>query len=392
MSEKQGPKPLAVGISVVAVIVGGVAWLANESLSPWLFSASLLILLVGLWMQSRTENEKTEKERPDPKLEEQCHHLREEIENYFRESFDELDNTSNELSKTISENVEVLSGSFVALSQQTNHQNDLALEIFEKVKGTHNSTDNGVSIEEFAKSLDNVISTYVELLVSVSEKSVNAVHRIEDMVQHVDQMFSLLGNIQEIADQTDLLALNAAIEAARAGEAGRGFAVVADEVRRLSRTSSELNMHIKEKVNDTKSAISKVRSIVGEVASLDMKEALNARGYIDKMMESLAAVNEEINNAVVDMTHLTEEIKCSVDASVRGLQFGDITSQACLRLNANLNSVDNALELLQKAEYCELTSQETIRQLEKKLIEIKSDKGAHGLEKTNQGGDDIELF
>ena len=84
------------------------------------------------------------------------------------------------------------------------------LEIFTKVKGKHSDADGeSLTIEQFAKSLDKVIGTYVELLINVSEKSVNAVHRIEDMVGHIDQMFGMLGNIQEIADQTDLLALNA---------------------------------------------------------------------------------------------------------------------------------------------------------------------------------------
>ena len=59
----------------------------------------------------------------------------------------------------------------------------------------------------------------------------NASHAMQEMLENVS---SIVGELDRIAEMTKLLSLNAMIEASRAAEAGRGFAVVASEVRALA--------------------------------------------------------------------------------------------------------------------------------------------------------------
>jgi methyl-accepting chemotaxis protein len=70
------------------------------------------------------------------------------------------------------------------------------------------------------------------------------VTQIGQMVQHASLAGSVLGEVQELAKQSNVVALNASIEAARGGEAGIAFAVVAREMRRLADESSKSTQRI----------------------------------------------------------------------------------------------------------------------------------------------------
>ena len=89
--------------------------------------------------------------------------------------------------------------------------------------GAVKATDSG------HKAINEAIGQ-MQHIVSVTEKVQDAVSKLRDSSNRINEIIEL---ISTIAGQINLLALNAAIEAARAGEQGRGFAVVAEEVRKL---------------------------------------------------------------------------------------------------------------------------------------------------------------
>src|SRR5947209_13019250 len=67
---------------------------------------------------------------------------------------------------------------------------------------------------------------------------------VKEVGKRADDITSIVGTINLIAERTNLLSLNASIEAARAGEAGRGFAVVAEEIRNLANRAAQATADI----------------------------------------------------------------------------------------------------------------------------------------------------
>ena len=64
----------------------------------------------------------------------------------------------------------------------------------------------------------------------------DAIEKISNMSAEIEK---IIGEIDSIAQQTNMLSLNASIEAARVGEAGKGFAVVATQVGDLAARSAQ---------------------------------------------------------------------------------------------------------------------------------------------------------
>lgn len=125
--------------------------------------------------------------------------------------------------------------------------------------------------------------------------------RLKRLGESSQEIGSMVGLIDDIADQTNVLALNAAIQASMAGESGRGFAVVADEVQRLAERAGQTTKRIEQLVKtiqaDTSEAIESMeRSTTGVVSgALLAQGAGTSLGEIETVSRHLARLIESIS-------------------------------------------------------------------------------------------------
>ncbi len=235
----------------------------------------------------------------------------------------------------LSEAIRQLGASFDAMNRHSQTQSAVISKIL--VRTGPEDEGGGPSVRHFAQQAGQLMGGLVDTLSEVSSQSLVSVQQIDSMVQHLDAIFELLGDVRSIADQTNLLALNAAIEAARAGEAGRGFAVVAEEVRNLSERSNNFNEQIRKLVSSSKEAVAKVRDTVGGLASRHSDRSQHAKDEVSRLLNQIDDINRLLGDSVREVSTSGERISQAVAEAVRCLQFEDIATQALGAADRHVN-------------------------------------------------------
>lgn len=379
-------------VCVIAIVGTGIVIAVESSIVD-----AVVVLLIGVSAAGvfyTSEDEEPETNERDFRGVETLHNISRSMESKLAPACTNLSDVSKDIQHIVEESSIRLHRSFQGLSESAESGKNLMMGIVEQLSQKSDGSEE-VTLKAFANEVGVILDDYVKLFIDISEKSVQAVHNIQDMVSHLDGMFGLINDIRGIADQTNLLALNAAIEAARAGEAGRGFAVVADEVRKLSQDSNNLNEEIRLKAETAKETVTNVEKVVGDIASLDMNIAIDAKGHLDAMLKQLERVNEQVANSIERSAHIGDEINQEVGRAIQALQSADSVAQLASQISETTSYVNSTLG---KFESAVLGRRDLHESLNAGLVSLsetddfKVTRGTHGASSSRGGKSSTELF
>lgn len=384
----------AITVLVLVLIMALAEWLGWSDWIRWGTMAAIFVLILTMMHLVKQHVEELN-ESPSTEQEEELRNLLTELEQNLQQESSQVEQERARLETLIQDAVQTLSSSFMNLNDLSTRQTVLVEQVLSRSQESEAGEEH-LSVAQFMGKAEQTLDQFVSVIVDVSRNSLEIVHRIDDMMEQLESIFTLIESVEGIAEQTNLLALNASIEAARAGEAGRGFAVVADEVRNLSRSSSDLNQQMREHIQGAKGTIDNLRESVSVMASNDMSGTISTKEQMTAMMESMADVNSQLSGGVNELSDIGQTLAVAIQDAVRSLQFEDMCTQILQAMKNNTNAMQELAQLAQQLKSADSLDADTMKQFSKACNDLlqrsRELDSRRAVSQQNMDEGDIELF
>jgi methyl-accepting chemotaxis protein len=266
-------------------------------------------------------------------------------------------------SKTLSVYAESLASSSHQVASGANDGSDnasrMAATSEEMTINIANVSQNALTVAATVKLCGEVAirggSNVVDLINSMSLLSTRfkeSTQNVVDLEGQSNQIRSIVEEIKDIAEQTDLLALNASIEAARAGDSGRGFAVVANEVRKLAERTKLSTVDIASKIRAIQTNVHAVMSnMQSSLEEVDRSEglALKADSAVKEIQDTTnnaVSLVSEISKAIAESSEITQQVAKSVESFASLSEENSVAAKEVALTATELSKLAESLQSL----------------------------------------------
>lgn len=186
------------------------------------------------------------------------------------------------------------------------------------------------------------VKNNIEKMIVLKQRIQIVAELILELSEYIQQIGSIIGLVEDIAEQTNMLALNAAVEAARAGEHGKGFAVVAGEIRKLADESKQATTKISSLINDIQHTTNST-VMATEEGTKEIESGVKLAGTIEENFSVL-------NKAVESLWHSAESTVSSSESqsklSANALEtIKDLNEKTKVSLKAIEDNIANINDL-----------------------------------------------
>lgn len=217
------------------------------------------------------------------------------------------------------------------------------------------ATEQAGAIEELTATIENVTNTAANSAKSAEsaatmakEAQDNAAKSQTDLAELTEAMQrisetsleiqNIIGDIEDIASQTNLLSLNASIEAARAGDAGRGFGVVADQIGKLADDSARSAVNTRELIAKSIQEVKNGNAIT--------KKTVAVLNDILESMKIFASAAEASNEDSKNMARMLEEIEKAIEQISEVVQSNSASAEETSATSEELSAQSDTLKEL----------------------------------------------